>query len=809
MDTDLRKCLGLAGEECGRVQHQTDMIYTPDPVIDVHRQEILNDDAANAVEPDALPVKSQGNCDHESLPLRPVGSRFAGHPVNVQDGVFLPTQLHLSYPPARINNCSDNRRALVDAPTPPTPLIHPKSLTPEQRNIAHLPVTAPSVTDNGSVHSTVLRDPSPPILDDPRFHDFLESIPESDPTTLQSLLSQEAPNEKVLPKQNVRFSTTGKTELGNNTESTSPANEDVAGHINVIKTGSIARPSPTASSHSISPHRTHILSNGKRKLPSLEEMRNDNCILRLLKNLKCSEHFPCTSCVEHWDKATNWAKERKMVVWSHCFDARLEDLNVLIDQVTHSLMFARLHPPKRSEFEMNRYGDSFKHMCLIKELVQGFGVDPRLREQLESQCRGPIAANRLSERKSPGPPLWSLLNDIQRQHSNETWILDPSLYHPRSSPSSRSSIRLSEIVIILFLHSEYLYQHTNLSVYEIYSLCMCYSHLFFEQILAHLKSGKIHTMPKDSPAATELAIDLGTLFLLISYGPAHLRSMCRPVSIDDSSPTPACSEGTMTRSLENPEATNNITSYIISELDRWLGPEGTGRFQDRQLPFKARTLPDRWAFLQDYLSHWVDKVGLCSTNTPSVVSSLVLAYRLCRMDLVDTRSNRGVHHRLMNHRPTAPLSPRIPENLHYLSTLCRQMQDQWTPKKATEISHGYLADKKVVVWHLIALWDLNSRPKQEEEEESSTDKQDLTRLPDMFPPAVRMQATSAQALESQLRMMHRLCTESSEEMDVIKQQWQAISHDIKLPTPVEQEWLKAYQRVRQITLESFLKRSWT
>ncbi|KAK8859919.1 hypothetical protein PGQ11_010653 [Apiospora arundinis] len=780
MDTDLRKRLGLAGEECGRVQHQTDMIFTPDPVIDAHRQEILNDVAANAVEPDALPVKSQGNCDHESLPLRPVGSRFAGH----------------------------------------------------LRNIAHLPVTAPSVTDNGSVHSTVLRDPSPPILDDPSFHDFLESIPESDPTTLQSLLSQEALNENILPKQNSFFSTTGITELGSNAESASPANEDVAGRINVIKTGSIVRPPPTASNHSISLHRTHLLSNGKRKLPSLEEMRNDNYILRLygattgrrskrvklkgrqcarcrLKNLKCSEHFPCTSCVEHWDKATNWAKERKMVVWSHCFDARLEDLNVLID-LTHSLMFARLHPPKRSEFEMNRYGDSFKHMCLIKELVQGFGVDPRLREQLESQCRGPIAASRLSERKSPGPPLWSLLNDIQRQHSNETWILDPSLYHPRSSPSSRSSIRLSEIVIILFLHSEYLYQHTNLSVYEIYSLCMCYSHLFFEQILAHLKSGKIHTMPKDSPAATELAIDLGTLFLLISYGPAHLRSMCRPVSTDDSWPTPGCSEGTMTRSPENPEATNKITSYIISELDRWLGPEGTGRFQDRQLPFKARTLPDRWAFLQDYLSHWVDKVGLCSTNTPSVVSSLVLAYRLCRMDLVDTRSNRGVHHRLMNHRPTPPLRPRIPENLHYLSTLCRQMQDQWTPQKANEISHGYLADKKVVVWHLIALWDLNSRPKQEEEEEeSTTDKQDLTRLPDMFPPAVRMQATSAQALESQLRMMHRLCTESSEEMDVIKQQWQAISHDIKLPTPVEQEWLKAYQRVRQITLESFLKRSWT
>ncbi|KAK6858012.1 hypothetical protein PG995_005711 [Apiospora arundinis] len=649
MDTDLRKRLGLAGEECGRVQHQTDMIFTPDPVIDAHRQEILNDVAANAVEPDALPVKSQGNCDHESLPLRPVGSRFAGHLVNVQDGVFLPTQLHLSYPLARINNCSDNRRALVDAPTPPIPPTNPTSLTPEQRNIAHLPVTAPSVTDNGSVHSTVLRDPSPPILDDPSFHDFLESIPESDPTTLQSLLSQEALNENILPKQNSFFSTTGITELGSNAESASPANEDVAGRINVIKTGSIVRPPPTASNHSISLHRTHLLSNGKRKLPSLEEMRNDNCILRLSLAIS-SAVFPF---------------------------------------------------------------QSFIH--------QAFG-----------------------DRHYTVPPF-----------------------------------------------------RVPIPAYEL------------ERILAHLKSGKIHTMPKDSPAATELAIDLGTLFLLISYGPAHLRSMCRPVSTDDSWPTPGCSEGTMTRSPENPEATNKITSYIISELDRWLGPEGTGRFQDRQLPFKARTLPDRWAFLQDYLSHWVDKVGLCSTNTPSVVSSLVLAYRLCRMDLVDTRSNRGVHHRLMNHRPTPPLRPRIPENLHYLSTLCRQMQDQWTPQKATEISHGYLADKKVVVWHLIALWDLNSRPKQEEEEESTTDKQDLTRLPDMFPPAVRMQATSAQALESQLRMMHRLCTESSEEMDVIKQQWQAISHDIKLPTPVEQEWLKAYQRVRQITLESFLKRSWT
>lgn len=373
MDTDLRKRLGLAGEEYSRVQNQTDVIYTPDPVIDAHRQEILNDYAANAVEPDALPVKSQGNCDHESLPLRPVGSRFAGHLANVQDGVFLPTQLHLSYPPAQINNCSDNRRALVDAPTPPIPPTNPTSLTPEQRNIAHLPVTAPSVTDNGSVHSTVLRDPSPPILDDPSFHDFLESIPESDPTTLQSLLSQEVLNENILPKQNTLFSITSITELGSNAESASPANEDVAGRINVIKTGSIVRPPPTASNHSISPHRTHLLSNGKRKLPSLEEMRNDNCILRLygattgrrskrvklkgrqcarcrLKNLKvcmslhrsespiltlvfqCSEHFPCTSYVEHWDKATNWAKELKMVVWSHCFDARLEDLNVLIDR---------------------------------------------------------------------------------------------------------------------------------------------------------------------------------------------------------------------------------------------------------------------------------------------------------------------------------------------------------------------------------------------------------------------------------------------------------------------------------------------
>ena len=458
---------------------------------------------------------------------------------------------------------------------------------------------------------------------------------------------------------------------------------------------------------------------------------------------------------------------------------------------------------------MNRYGDSFRQICLIKDLVQNFGVDPRVQEKLESRCRGPLFGSKTPGRNSSGPPMWSLMNDIQQQLSNDTWILDPGMYSSWTSLPGGSSIRLSEIVTIMFLHPEYLYQQTNLSSYEIYSLSMLYSHLFFKQISDHFKSGKVHTVPPDSPAATELAIDLGTLFFLVSYGPAHLRNMYRSIEKVGLSATTACFEDkvdTVPLSSENSQVNKKIARYIMSELNRWLGSDGRRWVPGRHLPFKASTLPDRWAFLQDYLSHWMDRIGLRSTDTSAVVSSLVLAYRLCRLDLVDTSGSRGTCQRLIIHRPTPPLNTRMTDNLRYLSSLCQEMQDKWTPQRATETLHGYLADRKVLVWHLISLWELRSRPKQGE---SHSDLQDLTRLSDMFPPAIRVQVGSARTLDSKLQSLYGLCTDSSEEMDIIKQQWQAISHDLRLPTPIEQEWLGTSDRVRQITVKSFLKRIWT
>lgn len=205
--------------------------------------------------------------------------------------------------------------------------------------------------------------PRPRLLDSPDFQSFLDAIPESDPTTLQSLLVEKSDSDCNRVSQSVP---------GPSTEQVEHSDPGHNFHIEPTQSFHTVQPS-TCTVVTVTPHQdTSHPRNGKRKLPSLRQMQNDDCILRLygestgrrhkrqkmkgrqcarcrLKNLKvhthrtgpryflltsgiqCSDGFPCTSCMEHWKRAANWATEKRMMAWSHCFDARLEDLNVISD----------------------------------------------------------------------------------------------------------------------------------------------------------------------------------------------------------------------------------------------------------------------------------------------------------------------------------------------------------------------------------------------------------------------------------------------------------------------------------------------
>lgn len=112
---------------------------------------------------------------------------------------------------------------------------------------------------------------SPGLMDNPDFRDFLDTIPESDPTTLQSLLPKDCDSEGGLPNQLSLFSLGHKSKLIPG-EVRKPANHN--DKVNTIPAVSAAM---ELAHHGGPPE----LANGKRKLPSLQQMRADNCIFRL------------------------------------------------------------------------------------------------------------------------------------------------------------------------------------------------------------------------------------------------------------------------------------------------------------------------------------------------------------------------------------------------------------------------------------------------------------------------------------------------------------------------------------------------
>ncbi|KAK7953149.1 hypothetical protein PG988_013843 [Apiospora saccharicola] len=311
-------------------------------------------------------------------------------------------------------------------------------------------------------------------------------------------------------------------------------------------------------------------------------MKGRQCMRCRLKNLKCSDAFPCTSCIEHWEKTTNKANGDRTMTWRHCFDARLEDLNVLVD-LTHATMFARTQPIKPSDDRTSQFlTGTFKQICFITELAHNYGSYPSLQQCLESQYSGLVVCNKAQKGKSTTSPLSHLIHAMEKQLPGDTWTLAPT------------------------------------------------------------RSGKAHAIPNSSHAATELAIDLGTLYLLICYGPTRLQY----TDIFDSTDAPRTTwpdtkeerSNQFSRIEADSLPTYKANKYIFDQLDRFLGPSSS-ESAGRTLPFKAATLPDRWAFLRDYLSHWVDKVRLNSTELSAVTSRLVLAQRLCCLRLLDSHGN--------------------------------------------------------------------------------------------------------------------------------------------------------------------------
>ncbi|KAK8062770.1 hypothetical protein PG997_014867 [Apiospora hydei] len=728
--------------------------------------------AAGEVECVDIPATSVGGPNKEVPPQEPGFGTLPGRPKESEGGGFLAKRLQAAYPTTPINVPEGNR--------------HSESENPFQKVRSSLPVTSSQLADDVVGYHGISGEPQTRIMDDPSFHEFLESIPESDPTTMQSLLPEKDSRE-VSTQQQPRgiLTATDKSRICCiASQSTTHNNNDE--HTNSSQIPRAWRlPSADGSvyvlQHKGSSHSYH----GKRKLPSLQQMWNDDY---------------------HWDKAANWATQRRTVTWSHCFDARLEDLNVLID-LTHSIMFARTYPKKESMNSKRPYDNAFEHICFIKELVDSFTIDPSLRKHLESQYSGHLGSDKPLKGKPAGPPLSRLIDDIQTQLPSDTWTLNPTTYSMSPAPEC-PSLRLSEIVIILFLHHEYLREHTYLSPYEIYSLSMVFSDMFFDQISRHFKTGKIHTATRGSPMATDMAIDLGTLFLLVSYGPAHFRTR----SIFNS--TPGDSQATQDyinrKKVEgvfqpprDASATNKSLGYILSELDQLLEPERSKSSKGRNLPFKAAALPDRWAFLKDYLSHWMDRVGLCSTEPSIVTSRLLLAHKLCTLELTPRDRSPSSCERLQ--QPMLPSLQR-PNISQELSSVCRQLQDRWTPQHELDAIHGFLGDKRVLTWHLIALWWQDTTGQRRPQD--SSNQQDLVEVSSFFPASIRTQLSSTEAFELQRRNLDVLREESPHETDMIQQEWRAISEDMSLSVQRSQELAARDGRGRQITMDSFLKRIW-
>ncbi|KAK7911788.1 hypothetical protein PG985_014269 [Apiospora marii] len=684
----------------------------------------------------------------------------------------------------------------------PHPRVTSEPLIPANGTSTDSTETLPSSMGD-SVHHDYQGKPQPPgLMDNPHFRDFLDTIPESDPTTLQSLLPRDDGIEGGLPDRHLLPSVSDESRLITN-EAWKPTNRP--GNLGVFLAGNDLGPPEVV--------------NGKRKLPSLQQMWTDNCLFQLygenqgrrqkrhkkkgrqctrcrLKNLKCSDGFPCTSCQTHWDKVANWTNEKKAMSWKHCFDARLEDLNVLVD-LMHSTMFARTYP-RNSSKHLNRYDGSFKHICFIKALVTKVAMGSDFLQSVDDQP---------SKRVPLDLPLSQLIHDIQTQLPDATWTLNPADHHS-VPPSGRSSIRLSEIVVILFLHHDYLRDHTQMSSYDIYTSSLIFCHLFFEQILKYFTSGKIQSSTMNSSgAATDLAIDLGTLFFIVSYAPAHFQSQRIFGSTGAQVENKRSADMLQApKDLQTNAPTCETTKYVFDELDRFLGPYHSESTQGRCLPFKAYALADRWAFLKDYLSHWVVKVRLGSRNHSTVASSLILTHRLCHLDLLGSHGRSHIAYAVKK-QPVPPLDVESSTTSQDFPRLCKQMRDNWTPQKASEAAHRLLEDRNIVVWHLMALWwkkpgpDRPGRPFVQKE---------LSDMPDIAPSYIRVTfGHSVERVESQLQRLDGSQLETHKREEIIQQEWQSIFDEIKSRGQRKQELVGRDNKFLHVMMNAYLKVIWT
>ncbi|KAK7994195.1 P-loop containing nucleoside triphosphate hydrolase protein [Apiospora arundinis] len=650
------------------------------------------------VRPINLPVASYGDHDEDSFSTLSEDHTSVGH------SAVLPRHLQLEYPMTRSKLRQEEMALSDDRFTHngrPIARQGAKYLDSAQRVNQSSPGSPSRLVDDGiAYHSTSIHSSSQ-VLDDPEFKEFLESIPESDPTTLQSLLPESDDTVARIPGHCGACHATETTNLGN--------------------TGS-------------------ILAAGKGT-----------------------------------DGDTN--------------------INQLTDIV-------QPYPEKYPGGSATRFDESFEHICFIKELVDSFGVDPNQRKHFDDQyCELPVGDNS-SKGKQLGPPLSRLIHDIQ-ELSSDLWDLTPRMHSRPSFSGERPRIRLSEIVIIMFLHHGYLREHTNLSAYEIHCLSLGFSDLFFKQIQRYFKNGKIHSIQMGSPKATELAIDLGTLLLLISYAPSYFRSLDMFDSASDpTSTTSSIAHETSDALLEEPErisGTGETVKYVLREMDRIINPNRAPSAQDREIPFRASGLPERWGFLKDYLSHWVSKVGLCSTEPSVVASSLMLAQKLCCMKLSPTEGRQEMCTQLQRTTPLVTQAPNIRQDI---SALCQQLQENWIPRRASE---ALLGNKRVLAWNLMALWWLDPELDYPENISEADDMIDVSWL---FPLHIRARLSSVKLRESKLQELSALPIISPELMETIGEQWRDISHEMGMPEKKAWKLAKGKDYGRQISLHSWLKLVW-
>lgn len=469
-------------------------------------------------------------------------------------------------------------------------------------------------------------------------------------------------------------------------------------------------------------------------------------------------------------------------------------------------MFARTYPRKSSK-NLNHYDGSFMHICFIKDLVSKVAMGPDfLQRRLETQSCGLPIDDTSSKRVPLDLPLSQLIHDIQMQLPQDTWTLNPTNYHS-VPPSGPSSIRLSEMVVILFLHHDYLREHTHMSSYDIYCSSLIFCHMFFEQVLRYFKSGKIQSSTMNSTAATDLAIDLGTLFFLVSYGPAHFRSQrifgSTGAQVETKRPGDILQAP---KDRPTNATTSRTTKYVLGEIERLLEPFGSRSTQGRRLPFKAYALADRWAFLKDYLSHWIVKVRLGSANPSTVASSLNLTHRLCHLDLLNAHGRSHIAY-AVKRQSAPPLDLKSPATLQDFPRLCKQMQDNWTPQKAFEASHRLFEDKNIVVWHLMALWWKNAgshRP------ESPSAQKEMSEIPDMAPSYIRVSfGHSVERVESQLQKLDGSQSETHQREDIIQQEWQSIFDEINSRGQGKRELIGRDNKFMQVMMHAYLKVLWT